>query len=100
MLGTCKVVGEIDMATASPLRADLFATIDNSEAPFVEVDCSGVTFMDAAGYHALVAANAYASRHGRTLVIRNVPPVCARLLSLCDHEHELHLEHYRERQHA
>src|SRR5712691_9197837 len=72
MLGTCMALGEIDTATAPAFNADLHDTIDDSDEAFVSVDCSGVTFMDSAGYHVLVGATAYAGRRGRTLVIRNM----------------------------
>jgi stage II sporulation protein AA (anti-sigma F factor antagonist) len=84
MLGTCPVIGEIDLATAPALRADLRNTIDRSDTDLVVVDCSGVTFMDSGGYHALADETAYASRHGHALVIRNPSPSCALVLRLCD----------------
>jgi anti-sigma B factor antagonist len=92
MLGTCTTSGEIDTATASAFNADLHDAIDTSGAALVVVDCSDVTFMDSAGYHALVDATNYAARRGRTLVIRNLSPSCARLIRLCDSDRELRVE--------
>jgi anti-anti-sigma regulatory factor len=48
----------------------------------MSVDCSGITFMDPAGYHALVDATNYATRRSHTLVIRNMSPPCARFIQL------------------
>ena len=92
MLGTCTTVGEIDMATAPAFRSNLRDTIDNSDEAYVSVDCSGVTFIDSAGYHALVDGTKYAARRGHTLVIRNLSTSCARLVRLCDVDRELHVE--------
>jgi anti-anti-sigma factor len=92
MLGTCKALGAFDTATASSFRADLHDAIDDADEAFVHVDCSGLTFIDSAGYRALVDATSYASRRGHTLVIRNLSPSCARLIRLCDLSRELHVE--------
>jgi anti-anti-sigma factor len=92
MLGTCKALGEIDTATAPSFHADLHDAIDNADEAFVHVDCSGLTFIDSAGYHALVDATSYAVGRGHTLVIRNLSPSCARLIRLCDLDRELHVE--------
>jgi anti-anti-sigma factor len=94
MAGTCKAVGEIDMATAAAFRADLFDVIDNSEEALVSVDCSGVTFMDSAAYHTLIEATEYAERRGHTLVIRNLSPSCARLIRLCIQSNDLSVESF------
>jgi anti-anti-sigma regulatory factor len=48
--------------------------------------------MDSAGYHALIDGNEYAIRRGRTLLLRNLTGQCAKLIGLCDREHELHIE--------
>jgi anti-anti-sigma factor len=96
MLGTCTAVGEIDLATAPAFKADLHDAIDTSDTDVVLVDCSGLTFMDSAGFHTLLDATEYAVRHGHTLEIRNLSPSCSRLLRLCDWESELHLEPSRD----
>jgi anti-anti-sigma factor len=85
-------IAEIDRATAPAFSADLQSTIDEADTPYVVVDCSGVTFMDSAGYHALVDATAYAVKRGRTLVIRDMSPNCTKMIRLCDHDHDLHFE--------
>jgi anti-anti-sigma factor len=87
-----RAIGEIDLATAPAFNVSLHSTIDRCEEALVSVDCSGVTFMDSAGYHALAEATGYAARRGHTLVIRNASVSCARLIALCDWDHELRVE--------
>lgn len=84
MRGTYEAIGEIDMATAPALVANLRRTIDDADETVVGVDCSRVTFMDSAGYHALVGASEYATRRGHTLLIHNATSSCERLIRLCD----------------
>lgn len=84
MIGTYEAIGDIDMATAPAFVADLRRTIDDADETIVGVDCSSVTFMDSAGYHALVGASEYAARGGHTLTIYNASTSCARLIRLCD----------------
>ena len=92
MLGICRAIGEIDIATAPAFNTVVHDTIDISEEPIVSVDCTELTFIDLAGYHVLVDATQYAMRRGRTLVIRNLNPSCARLIQLYDADRELRLE--------
>jgi anti-anti-sigma factor len=92
MPGTCAASGEIDMATACLLHDDLYDAIDRSADEVVIVDCSSVTFIDAAGYEVLVEATEYAIRHGHIVSIRNLSPRCAAVIRFYDWNHELHLE--------
>ena len=77
------------MSTAGALLFALCEVIDRSDEAIVGVDCSTLTFMDSAAFHALVDATEYAARRGHTLVVRNLSPSCARLIRLCDSEREL-----------
>ena len=95
MLGTFRAGGEIDLATAPALRTGIRAAIDVSDETLVAVECSGVTFMDSAGYHVLADATRYAVRRGHMLVIRNPSVVCAKLLGMCDADRELHVDNGR-----
>jgi anti-anti-sigma factor len=92
MLGIITATGDLDTTTAPAFNANLHDAIDNSDEAFVSVDCSAITFMDPAGYHALVDATNYATRRGRTLVIRNMSLPCARLIQFYDCDRELRLE--------
>ncbi len=92
MLGTCIARGEIDRSTVASFHAHLRDAIDRSDEALVSIDCSGVTFMDSAGYRALVDATRYALRHGHTLVIRDMSSACAMLIRLCDTSGDLRVE--------
>ena len=84
--------GEIDVATVDAFQIELYLAISGSGAPIVYVDLAAVTFMDSTGYHALVAANWFATWSDHILVIRNLPEQCVTLLRLCDLRNELLLE--------
>jgi anti-sigma B factor antagonist len=92
MQGTCKPLGDIDRSTAATFDVDLRDAIDNSDEALVSVDCSGVTFMDSAGYRVLVGATEYAVRRGHTLVFRDPSASCALLIRLCDFDREIYVE--------
>ena len=93
MPATCNVIGEIDIATAPAITARILDTIDEADTGVVVVvDSSGVTFTDSAGFHLLVHASTYAQRRGHELEVRNMSPLCERVLRLCDWDHELRLE--------
>jgi anti-anti-sigma factor len=84
--------GEIDLATADAFRSDLCRIIDGADAPVVRVDLAAVTFMDSAGYHALVEADEYAIRSDHMMVVGNLSERCEMVIRLCDWDNELHLE--------
>ena len=92
MQGTCKPLGDIDRWTCATFDVDLRDAIDDTDEALVIVDCSGVTFMDSAGYRVLVGATEYAVRRGHTLVFRDPSPACALLIRLCDSDHELRVD--------
>lgn len=84
MACTCNAIGDIDRSTAPAFDVELRDAIDQAEEAIVGVDCSGVTFMDLAGFRVLVDATDFAMRRGHTLVVRNMSRPCARLVELCD----------------
>ena len=84
--------GDIDMSTADAFRDNLYEIIDLCDVPIVRVDLQAVTFMDSAGYHALLEADEYAMRRDHILSIRNLSAPCARVIRICDFDHELHIE--------
>jgi anti-anti-sigma factor len=90
--GQSPILAEIDIATAAHFRHDIFNRIDHSDTPVVHLDLGDVTFIDSAGYHALVDASDYALRRGRVLVIGNLARLYVAVLRLCDWDDELHLE--------
>jgi anti-anti-sigma factor len=89
LLGTYDGGPEIDLSTCAVLLSALRDLVDRSDEAVVTVDCSRITFMDSSAFHALVDATEYAKRRGHTLVVRNLSASCARLVRLCDFEHEL-----------
>jgi len=64
------VSGEIDSTTAPGLRTCLLEVLDRPGTLTVEVDLSGVTFLDSAGLSALATAHRAAEAGGRTLQMR------------------------------
>ena len=92
MPGVCTASGDIDLGTASLFHDDLYDAIDNSADEVVIVDCSGVTFIDSAGYDVLVEATEYAVRHGHIVSIQNLSPRCAEMIHFYDWDDELHVE--------
>ena len=89
---TSALCGDIDRSTADAFRDGLYRSIDAADGAIVEIDLSGVTFMDSAGYQAVVDANEYAVRTDHQLVIRNLSESCTKLVRLCDQRNELRLE--------
>ncbi|MCF2527151.1 STAS domain-containing protein [Yinghuangia soli] len=71
--------GEMDIATADALRDRLVAAL--AEHTEVTVDLSAVTFIDCAGLRGLLAARAFADRHGRHLAVHDPSRPVRRLLA-------------------
>jgi anti-sigma B factor antagonist len=67
---TVRVTGEVDSTTAPGLRDCLLDVIGRSGSTTVEVDLSGVTFLDSAGLSALATAHRAAVAAGRDLRMR------------------------------
>lgn len=85
--------GEIDMATAERLRAELVeAMVDRIErgaAPVLEVDMSQVSFMDCSGLDLLISFRQSLLRMGGDLRLVNVPARVDRLLDCLGLDHLL-----------
>jgi len=62
--------GEIDLATAPQLRADLRRALEADGACLL-VDCSRLTFIDSRGVGVLLEANAMLEAEGRHMLILN-----------------------------
>jgi anti-anti-sigma factor len=62
------VSGEVDIASVSLLRSELFAAL-TSGAGELWIDLSDTQFMDSSGIHALLEAEHEARRRGRPLAI-------------------------------
>jgi anti-anti-sigma factor len=72
--GILVVTGELDMWTAGIVRAAIAA-----RPAVVAVDCARITFIDSAGFDAIVDP-----LRGRRILIVDPSPVVARLLDLFD----------------
>jgi len=76
------VAGEVDLATAPILRARLLGVIHDQAPEVIDVDLTGVRFLDCAGLGALVAAHTAAAHTGCHLWITRPRPIVHRLLEL------------------
>ncbi len=78
---TLRVSGEVDVASVHTFRDALDAIISEAHSPAV-VDLSRVTFIDARGVSALVAAHRQVSGTEVTLVLLDPAPSVRRLLEI------------------
>jgi anti-sigma B factor antagonist len=72
--------GDIDLAAADELRRALMAAA--AIAVRIEVDLSGVTFLDSCGIAALVASRNVAHDHQCELVVSRLSPQASRVLEI------------------
>jgi anti-sigma B factor antagonist len=66
------MAGDVDAGAAEQLRAFMVAAVDRHLPRSIVVDCSGVSFLDAAGVGALVRAHEHAT--ARLVALRLVNP--------------------------
>ena len=71
------LAGEFDLATAPDLRA-CFENLDGD----IDIDCSGVTFMDASCLGAFATLHSRCEEEGSKLVFIDVPPLALRLFEI------------------
>jgi anti-anti-sigma factor len=83
---------ELDVATSPAFITATLTAIDAATDHTVVIDCGAITFMDSSAYYAMVALTRYALARGHPLVLKNLTVLCARVLSLCDWDHELTIE--------
>ena len=81
-----RLVGELDLAGAPQVRAR-FADLDGD----VDVDCSGLHFIDASGLGVLAAARTACDDRGAKLVLVDPSPFLRRLLQLTDLDAVFHV---------
>lgn len=81
------VAGELDFGTGDELRACLAP--EHDVAPRVELDLSAVSFIDAAGLHAIVDAVREAEARGVVIEVVRSSPTVVRLAGLVDEPHLL-----------
>jgi len=78
---TARVTGEVDLATASDLRQRLEAVIDAGTGN-LEIDLSGVTFLDSSGLLVLLAARQGLHDTSRRLTVLNPSRAVHRVFEL------------------
>ena len=85
MPGHIEVRGEIDLASSRDLRRHLQAELD-APPHRVELDVSGVDFIDSNGLHTLIHAHQFATARGSQLVVVAPSSAVRRVLELtgCD----------------
>jgi anti-anti-sigma factor len=81
-----RLVGELDLAGAPELRACL-AGVEGD----IEVDCSGLTFIDAAGLGVFVAAHHACEARGVRLLVVDPPACMLKVLALTELDALLHV---------
>jgi anti-anti-sigma factor len=79
-VGVLGVAGEIDIASADEFRERLLECLERYEA--LEVDLSGVTFIDSSGLAGLVRLRTEAEILGKDVALINVSASTARILEL------------------
>ena len=80
-LGVLTVRGELDISTSGRLHQELKALLDAGTEQ-VEIDLSGVVFMDSSALSALVGAHDRASRQSQHLTLASPSPACAKVLGI------------------
>ncbi|HEX4191239.1 MAG TPA: STAS domain-containing protein [Marmoricola sp.] len=78
---TLVVAGEFDIATTEEFRDQAQVCLDAGVAT-IEVDLSGVTFIDSSGLGALVGLRKECAQSGSALVLLGVPPTVTRLFEI------------------
>ncbi|GGQ20437.1 anti-anti-sigma factor [Actinomadura coerulea] len=78
--------GELDIASSAAFGIEL-ARLIGERGPDVVVDVSGLTFCDARGLAALVAADDLARRHGGAVTLASPRPQMAKILRLTGLDH-------------
>lgn len=78
------VSGELDLAAVHGLRRGFHAALHRSERPVggLDLDLTGVTFMDAAGLGAVLWCRAHALSAGVDFVVDAASPAATRLMRL------------------
>ena len=78
--------GELDLAGV-PRLLSVLACLDGA----VDLDCSGVGFIDAAGLGAILRAHRQCSARGAQLVVVDPSPVVVRLMQMLELDTVLHV---------
>ena len=77
-----RLEGELDLAAAPQLRAELDKVTDDSDTSSLTLDLAGVSFIDSTGLQELLVALRRLRDRGGTLVLTNPRPIAIRLLEI------------------
>ena len=80
-LGTLAVRGELDISTSASLQRELHGLLE-AAVQRIEIDLSGVVFMDSSALSALVGAHERAGKRGQQLALVNPSPACVKVLGI------------------
>ena len=75
------VTGELDISTSPIFQQELTKLLD-TDSHRVEVDLSGVVFMDSSALSALVVAHERAKSQSQHLALSSPSPACAKVLGI------------------
>lgn len=78
---TIRVVGELDLVTATGVEREL-ERVERTEVRSIVVDLSGLTFMDATGFRLLWSAHARSRADGNRLTLIRAPAAVQRLFEI------------------
>ena len=79
---TVRPAGDIDAATADPLREEILALVEAEQPEHLVIDLRDVTFMDSAGLAVLVRIRKQQLRHGGAVTVTNPIPRVNRILKI------------------
>jgi len=79
---TIRPNGEIDIATAGPLREELLALVEAEHPDHLVVDLRDVTFMDSSGLAVLIRVHKQQLQHGGDVTVINPTPSVRRILRI------------------
>jgi anti-sigma B factor antagonist len=74
--------GEVDLSAKQDLSGPLLAVVRADDVTHIDIDVAKVTFLDSSGISVFLVARREAIRLGRTLRLRNVGGIVARVLTI------------------
>jgi anti-anti-sigma factor len=79
---TIRPTGDIDAATAGPLREELHALVQAEHPDHLVIDLRDVTFMDSAGLSVLIRIRKQQMQHGGDVTVVNPIPRVNRIMKI------------------
>jgi anti-sigma B factor antagonist len=78
-----EVAGELDLQNSPSLRAEVSAVLEQVPVPaHIELDLTGVTFMDSLGLGTLIVGRRICAQLGVRLTVSNPSPFVAQIIEL------------------